>query len=210
MKLSKTPILRLVGTIAMLGLAASPAAATSITPTDLSTLGLTGGDSTGSTSSDDVMELGILDVEVFLKGGLYTYVLGLTANQDLVSEFNTGFDPAGFNGVAGWDYGDAMTAGLGVVGTGAGAFTIELDPDGTIDWELVTPISGADKFFDDTEVVRFFYQSTFGPGAEQNYNVINGLSGPVTGLAPVPEPGAVTLFGIGLLVTGLALRRARH
>lgn len=210
MKLFKTPFLGLVGTIAMLGLAASPAAATSITPTDLSTLGLTVLDLTGSTSSDDVAGLARLDVVVFLKGGLYTYVLELTANQDNVSEFNTGFDPAGFTGVAGWDYGDAMTAGLGIVGTGAGAFTIELDADGTIDWQLVTPIYAVDKFFNTTEVVRFFYQSIFGPGAEQNYNVIDGSAGSVTGLSPVPEPGAVTLFGIGLLVTGQALRRARR
>lgn len=208
MKLFKTLFLGLVGTIAMLGLAASPAAATSITPTDLSTVTL--GASTGSTSLDDVAGLGKLDVEVFLDAGTYTYVLELTANQDNVSEFNTGFDPAGFTGVAGWDYGDAMTAGLGIVGTGAGAFTIELDADGTIDWELVTPIYAVDKFFNTTEVVRFFYQSLNAPGPIQNYNVIDGTAGPVTGLSPVPEPGAVTLFGIGLLVTGLALRRARQ
>ncbi len=122
---------------------------------------------------------------------LYTYVHQVTAGVNNISEFNTGFNVKGFNGVAGWDYTEASTAG----GDGdADDFLITLDPDGTLDWNRE---AGSAAWWDSGEAITFFFQSNRPPRLG-TYNLINSSVGTATSFAPVPLPPA-GLMGLGLL-----------
>jgi hypothetical protein len=158
-------------------------------------------------------DIGDLTSQVFQNEatGLYTYELTVTAGVNDISEFNTGFAPAGFNGVAGWSFSDAATAGANGDSTDV---TVTVDSNGTIDWEI--NLVDGDAWFDAGESITFFFQSTLPPTAIDDYSVINSEVGTAQGFAPgegggqepIPAPAA---FPAGLALLGLcgALRRRR-
>ena len=117
---------------------------------------------------------------------------------------------------------------------------LQLNPEGPTGflWEFSSLVSAFGFFTNDNDggivTIEFFDTKersfSFKAEAGDDDNAfwgITGLAGPISSVtiligdgdashwdnfsvAAVPEPGAVTLFGVGLLVTGLALRRARH
>lgn len=134
------------------------------------------------------------------QSGLYTYVHDVDPGIPNISEFNTGFEVLGFNNVAGFSFADSGAAG----GPGDGSgFSIDLDADGTIDYEL----DPNNAFWDTGENIRFFYQSTL-PAGSGLYNLTNGSVGTGTSFAPaVPEPSTYLLFGSALAL--FAMRRRK-
>ena len=178
-----------------------PASAIPIVPTNLDFLAV--GGQFGPAHVDTVLGFGGLDLgklkdKVYYDGSWYTYVHWFTpsvANPN-VSELNTGFNVLGFNGVAGYSFNDAVSAAV--------AFSVELDPDGTLDWEVS---SGAGTW-GVGETVALFFQSdrppTIGP-----YNVIDGEVGRGYSYAPVPTLASfgLSLIGLGLLGTHQIFRR---
>lgn len=176
------------------------ARAVPIVPTDLDGLAL--GALVDSLSDDFLSgggsDVGDLDNELYYDGSLYTYVHEVSPGSNFISEFNTAFNVLGFNGVAGWSFSDA--SGAGGAGTAAD-FALNLDPDGTLDWE-----TAASLFFGTGDSIRFFFQSPYNAGLG-DYNLINGVTGTGTSFAPVPEPATVLLLGTSLLVLGGGLRR---
>jgi hypothetical protein len=210
-----------VGIAVVLGLMASPAAATSVTGVDLGSIALGGFVSSFSDMMWDPIEgnHGTLDTNAYHYGANYVYVATLTPIVMGVSSFHTTFlntnGVAGFTGLAGWSFSDALTAGAS---SGSGAFTLTVgdapDPSdllwrvaafGVNNWSSLTPI-------------RFFFESTYAPGVNDYYEMMNAVTGFGQGLAPdpnaptasVPEPGTLLLLASGLLAGGVWTRRARH
>jgi len=151
--------------------------------------------------------MGDLTGRVFNNNGTYTYEMTVTPTVDNISEFNTQFSVLGFNGVAGWSYSDASSAG----GTGtSGDVNVTVDPDGTIDYN-VNPNSA---FFGSGESITFFFQSTLPPTQMLAYGLINHQNGAALNWAPgrggegqgIPAPAALPA-GMALLGLVGAIRR---
>jgi hypothetical protein len=178
-----------------------------VVPTDLD--GVTLGAPAG-TLSDEFDNLfspppttGTNDSAVYLIGTDYYYVHTVTPSADNNFLFNTEFEIPGFTGVAGYSFAKADDAEVGIVIERMGD-RLFWAPTGEFDWDSNEPIS-------------FFFVSTRPPGVRE-YNLM-GLNGtgavPISfstadGLAPVPEPGSIALFGSGLVGLYAAMRRRRN
>jgi hypothetical protein len=126
--------------------------------------------------------------------GIFTYQLDLAAaSSTSPSEFNTQFSVAGFNGIAGYSFSDAIHAGSADTSQ---AFFIDHEDDGTLDWNA-NIYQMREGFWAAAEEISFFFQSTLAPG-EGGYNFISPAS-TATGYAPVPVPAAILLLGSALL-----------
>jgi hypothetical protein len=153
----------------------------------------------------DSSTTGSLDSRVFFDGTTYVYTQTVTSEGDFNLLFNTDFSVPGF-GAAGWSFSDAASAG----GTGtAGDFRIERTGDNQLFW--VAMPGGAFGNWNAFEPITFFFTSTL-PPTIQNYTLVSLLPfeiGSAQGLAPVPEPGSIALFGSGLVGLYAAIRRRR-
>lgn len=156
-------------------------------------------------------------------GTVYTYIHEIIPGVDLpndapfpipgtllspsgLTQFSLAFPPSGFNGVAGFSFGEANAALVGR----ANAITINALADG-ITWEL----DAADGW-DTSDKLTFFWQTVqppSGPGGQ--YRLANAtLSGIGAGPIPtapiqVPEPATGALL-IGALLALTASRGARR
>lgn len=150
------------------------------------------------------------------EGTIYTYVHQVTPGVDFdnddvpflpqlpvvtfddVNEFRLEFPAVGFNGVAGFSFGQAEEA-LGV----GGNFSIEVDSDGSIIW-TVSGGEGWDTDLINPETISFFWQTTEPPiGPFGTFSSSNGVqsgtgNGPVPAI-PVPESSS----SLGLLALGI-------
>lgn len=181
----------------LLALSAVSALAVPILPTDLDTLMLGPSvvpQTVGSfvAAAPPPATIGTLTNNVYFDStsGIYTYTHGVAPSINNISEFNTGFEVLGFNGVAGWSYSEAAATGGPGNGTG---FSIDLDPDGTLDFEL----DPNNSFLDIGENITFFFQSNQSPGLD-SYNLVNSEVGTAVSYAPAPEPSTYLLFGSAL------------
>lgn len=142
-------------------------------------------------------DVGTLTNTVFFNDntGVYTYVhlVNPTNSQDF-SEFNTGFAPLGFNGVAGYSFSQAASIGV--------SFNVVVGDDGTIDWETTTEAD-----WDAGESVTFFFQSDRAPTTGGRYNIIDGVVGSAFSFQPIPAPAA--LYG-GMMLMGMVIATTRR
>lgn len=117
---------------------------------------------------------------------------------DDVAGFSLGFEAIGFNGIAGFGFSDASTAGI--------SFDIDLNIDNELVWS--TDSDG----WDTGEEITFFWQTTQAPsGPTGVYNVSNNLDS-ASGIGPLPTPLAVSVsepFGLGLFLMGLFAIKSR-
>lgn len=210
-----------------LGVAADPVEALLIAPTNFDTLVL--GELYSPTIISDIMtidmtaqggsasiDIGDLESRVYLNNGTYIYEHQVTPQTLNPKEFNTGFSVVGFNRNAllgpvqraGWSFSDAIAAG--VSGSPASAFSIILEGDGTIDWNVKTTqlLAGFWASGDKQVPISFFFESTVAPG-EGRYNMLNSHVGFADSYAPtpVPEPASLVLLGSGLVGVWVARRR---
>ncbi|MGF1602288.1 MAG: exosortase, PEP-CTERM interaction domain protein [Thermosynechococcaceae cyanobacterium] len=125
-------------------------------------------------------------------GTIYTYQHRVTPGVDLpndapfpspgtilpltnVREFRLNFPAAGFNGIAGYRFSDATTAGAEI--------DTELLDDGSLVWRL-----GENSGWDTGESITFFWQTTQPPsGPGGSYGIANdSQSGTAQGPLPIP------------------------
>lgn len=150
--------------------------------------------------------------------GIFTYELLVDPRSAATStrvgtysivELNTQFRVLGFDPLlhrAGYSFEDAIAAGADgdgvavrnavVVPGPADAFLISLDPDGTLDWNVRTNARRAGFWDNDARLVpiRFFFQSTLGPGSGA-YSMHAGYSSGSVNYAPAVAP-VVLVHGI--------------
>ncbi len=163
-----------------------------ITPTDLDIVipgSLFAGPITGSFINSSGNSIGSTTNTVYYNPnpGIYTYVEGVTPGIDSVSQFNTNFVPYGWNGVAGFSFSGANSAGVG-----SSNITITQNSNGTLSWNITT------GNFNSTTSIDFFFQSMDPPGFN-TYNLIsNNTVGTSVSYAPVPEPATLLLVASGL------------
>lgn len=93
-------------------------------------------------------------------------------NFDDVNRFELGFEAAGFNGVAGYDFGEADTAGV--------SFSIEQTESGELVW--MTDSDG----WDTGEPITFVWQTTQPPVRPGGVYSISNSTGHGAGKGPVP------------------------
>jgi hypothetical protein len=156
-------------------------------------------------------DLGALVDAVYVidDGAFYYYAHTVVPLFFNAAEFNTQFPVGGFADIAGYSFGMACTAaGMpppGVCTDPEDLFTISLDPDGTIDWNVNFP----DESWDFLEGVTFFFGSRNPPAAElKTYKLKNSeIHTTADSLAPTPEPGSMLLLGSGLAALYGARRR---
>lgn len=163
-----------------------------ITATDLDTVTvgpLFIGPITGSFINPNGNSLGNVTNTVYYNPypGLYTYVEGVTPGVNSISGFSTGFAPSGWNGVAGFSFSGANSAGVG-----SSNITITQESDGTLNWNIVT------NNFNSNRSIDFFFQSTSPPGFNTYNLVTNNSVGTTVSYAPVPEPSTLLLIASGL------------
>jgi len=189
-------------------LLARQASAASVTPTDLDTFPL--GASIAGPMTDPFTTAmpppptnGSLTSQVYFDGSQYVYTHTVTPSIGNNFVFNTEFQVPGFTGVAGWSYGDALSAG----GAGSGIDFQIANLSGQLSW--VGTLGGTFGGWDAFEAVTFFFVSTL-PPTIRDYNLINLEAGTSQNLAPVPEPGSIALFGSGLAGLYAAVRRRRN
>ena len=112
--------MRKVIVIALLfhGLSSAPALAGPIVPTNLDGLGpvqlgaaIASNVDPFAVASPPPNTMGLLGSTVYFNPGteLYTYLSSVTPTVNDASHVNTAFQVAGFNGVAGWSFGDAFS-----------------------------------------------------------------------------------------------------
>jgi hypothetical protein len=192
------------------------AEAVAIVPTDLDsiTLGtLIAGPATDN--FDNVapppLTIGSLENNVYQNDSVFTYTHLVTPTLNNIREFLTGFAPLGFNGVAGFSFGDASSAGC-AAGNGS-CFTMDLAGDGSIHWATNFPPTPPNRFdgWDAGEGITFFFQSVFGPTATGDYTLNQKRKvGTAQSFAPgtsVPEPLTLMLLGMGLIGTAVFAKR---
>ena len=119
----------------------------------------------------------------------------------MVSLFHTLFDVGGFTGVAGWRFSDML-----FVGTGTAADFVLSEDHGRLSWQT-------NGFILPNSMTTFFFVSTNYPwplGSREHFGLVSDtVNGIGLGLAPVPEPGSIALFGSGLVGLYAAVRRRR-
>lgn len=138
--------------------------------------------------------------------GLYYYehTITLGAGVSNLSEFATaaGVVEPHPGLIAGYSFADVLAAGFPVAAT---AFSIEQDPDDSLDWTAST------GDFDGPEAITFFFGTGYNPlppGTLVGFGIINGDVAAAESYGVAPEPGTMILFGTGLLgLFTLARRR---
>ena len=189
------------------------ASAVSISPVDLDGLGT--GSPVGLVLISDFTaaapppaSTGTAESRVFSDGTNYFYTQTVTPTGNVNIVFSTEFDVTDFTGVAGWSFSEAGAAG----GDGTDSdFRIEhLDVGGQMVW--APRLDGAlGAGWNASEPITFFFASTK-PPTIKDYNLYSLMPvevGTAQGLAPVPEPGSIALFGSGLVGLYTAMRRRR-
>lgn len=91
---------------------------------------------------------------------------------DDVNRFKLGFEATGFNGVAGYDFGEADSAGV--------SFTIEHTESGQLVW------TANSEGWDTGEPITFFWQTTKPPVGPTGVYSISNSTGHGDGKGPVP------------------------
>ena len=201
--------------LAMSLMAAREASAIPITPRDLDSW--MGGSKVGSQSglfkvANPPVTIGDISSNVFFDGSQYTYVHTVTSHVSLESNsyFATAFSVAkGFNGIAGWSFSDASSAG----GTGTDTdFSLNED-QGHLTWSLrfTDGPDGPDlrSSWDPFEPIDFFFVSAQPPGARAYFLSPGFGPGEAQTLGPIPEPGSLVLLGSGLAGLYATLRQRR-
>jgi len=197
---------------AIVSMGANTASAATLTSTDFDTLDIGNLYAAEVTSSwTDVgsgADNGNLTAAVYLKDGIFTYALNLDPEfGSRISEFNTGFEVAGFTGTAGFSFSDVTAAGAPAA---SDAFSIDYEDDTTLDWNTNLDYLYGNNFWRNGESITFFFQSSLAPDSEGTYNFLSPVS-QTSNYAPtaVPVPGAIYLLGYGMMGIG-ALQRKRR
>lgn len=200
--------LALTLTLALSMLAARPAFAVPVSPVDLDTLDTSS--PVGSPLIDDFAAfigsgtVGENATQVFFDGVNYIYTQTVTPENSLNLVYNTEFAVSGFTGTAGWRFADSSAVGAGT----SNAFQLE-NVDNRLVW--ISTLGGAFGTWNAFEPITFFFVSTQPPSVK-SYSLFSFMPiemGTAQGLAPVPEPGSIALFGSGLVALYTAVRRRR-